>query len=1397
MSRPSLPLRGEKARPLVSSGGCTRSAPRAGCAATILPRVTLFGVVLIMSTVALAAPASEVPNIPDLLRPWVEWVLHGQTDARCPWMYGLPDRRQCTWPSRLVLEVGDRTGAFAQEWHVDRDGWVPVPGDAKVWPQLVEVDGQPAVVTEGGGVPRVRLERGSHAVGGAFEWQALPESLQVPPETGLLQLTVRGQPVRFPDRDEQGRLWLQARPAQMEETESRLDVIVTRRVVDDIPVQLTTRVELRVAGAAREVVLGKAMPDGFVPMSLTAPLPARLEADGHLRVQVRPGTWVIELTARHDAPVSVLELPAAAHSDEGIWAASEVWVFEARNDLRVVSVQGVPAVDPQQTVLPDEWKRLPAYLLHPGDHMALVEKQRGDADPAADQLRLQRAWWLDFDGRGYTLHDDISGTMNRGWRLEMSPPTQLGRVAVGGEDQFLTRRGDSADVGVEIGHGTVQVDADSRLTGDIAHVPAVSWNQDFREVSGQLHLPPGWRLLHASGVDGVSTTWLSSWTLLDLFVVLLIAMIVARLWGAAAGALATATLVLTYMETGAPRSVWLAMLATTALVRVLPEGRLLRVAKLTRIAAAVAVAVIAVPFMVLQVRQALYPALEYPWLAAGQGSAASTAADTSERVMRKYKRADQPAPTEYGAAQGGRPLYQHEVDPNALVQTGPGLPRWQWNTVDLRWQGPVERGQRMHLLLIPPAINFALAFVRVVLLAVLVLLVIQSPSPSAWWRRRGGGRAVALSTVLLSVLVAAGLSARARADWPSTELLDQLRSRLLEKPDCYPTCASIPDLRLDVDASGIRGSMGVDVAADTALPLPGSAPHWSPSVVKVDDGGPLALVRGADGFLWLRLSAGTHRIVFSGGLPDRDSVQIPLPLKPHRVEARTDGWVLDGLHEDGLADDSLQLTRRRGTDEGAAKEALHAATLPPFVRVERELRLGLAWTVQTTVRRLTPLGAAVVVEVPLLPGESVTSAGLRVVDDKALVNMAAQESQVQWQSMLAERDSMTLRAAALRAPDPMPWAEVWRLDASPVWHVETQGIPVVYQSERGGRRSREWRPWPAEAVTIDISRPAGVAGPTLTIDGSVMAVSPGLRSTDVTLGLDVRSSRGGQHTLRLPAAVELESVAINGVSQPIRQEQQTVTLPLVPGRQSAQLTWRQHDAMQQRFTSPPVDLGVPSVNAEVRITMPADRWTLLVGGPRLGPAVLFWGVLAVLLLVSIGLGFMHAPGRPRRLTPLRWYHWFLLGIGLTQVPIRVGVIVAGWLLALGFRRERGRSLGDLGFNTAQLLLVVWTAAALAGLFWSVRQGLLGLPEMQIAGNGSSASLLRWYSDTAAGTVPRAWVISVPVVVYRLAMLAWALWLAQALVRWLRWGWECFADGGLSRPWRRKLRAPAAAPASVR
>jgi hypothetical protein len=102
------------------------------------------------------------------------------------------------------------------------------------------------------------------------------------------------------------------------------------------------------------------------------------------------------------------------------------------------------------------------------------------------------------------------------------------------------------------------------------------------------------------------------------------------------------------------------------------------------------------------------------------------------------------------------------------------------------------------------------------------------------------------------------------------------------------------------------------------------------------------------------------------------------------------------------------------------------------------------------------------------------------------------------------------------------------------------------------------------------------------------------------------------------------------------------------------------------------------------------------------------------------------------------------------------------------------------FNLVQLGLAALTVVALLCLVASIQQGLLGAPDMHVTGNGSSAQVLRWFADRSADALPVAHAISLPLWVYKLAMLAWALWLASALIGWLRSSFAAWTQGGYWR-----------------
>ena len=1390
----------------------------------------------------MALPATttfDSTTVPEALQAWIPWVLHERQSETCPFYYNqfslaaTPQESSsheqiCYWPSYLELKVTNQHGQFRQIWQVYAPGWLSLPGDKDYWPQQVKLNGNPAVVADNREVPSVYVTAGEFILEGQFSWEERPKFLAIPIQTGLVNLTIDDKLVNIPQFDEQGRLWLN-QPGEEANTdpakEDRLELKVYRQVIDDIPLQVVTQIDLEVAGRHREVLLGPVILSKQQPMSLESVLPARLETDGSLRLQVRPGSWTVMLTTRQDGQVEQLSLLTPSSNQ---WVEEEVWVFEAHNDLRLVEVEGVTAIDPQQTSLPTLWRSLPAYQIRPGETFKLIVKRRGDPQPIPDQLQLERHFWLDFDGQGYSVQDHLTGTMTEGWRLEMQDPATLGRVSIDDDNQFITRLTADSQMGVEVRRGEINLTADSRLENALNQLPATGWDHDFHQVSATLHLPPGWRLLGAQGVDKVPDTWLEKWTLFDLFIVLILAAAMAKLWRWWLGMLTFITLVLIYHEPQAPLWVWLNIVVAMALLRVLPTlGRLSATVRFYQHLSLIALVILALPFMIQQARQSIYSQLEYHWQSLeGYGTAPPAYYDEQwQNQANTYvtEEAKAPLSIEEAATQTVTPqeipqeTYQLQrdrrvipktysarkaklkqsalvqIDPNAQVQTGQGLPQWEWRDIAMYWNGPVTKSQTVQLWLLSPKLNSLLGWLRVMFVAILTGFLLWQ----AWSNQvRKLFQPQSLSTTTVVILASLALvsitfttvsSAEEVATpatvasstinvpllkpYPPKFLLEELQTRLLAPPKCLPTCASNPRLLLKIDPLRLSGQMEIHTLAAVAVPLPGTAKQWLPQQVIVDGEPAAGLLRQEDGQLWLNLTPGIHQIQFAGTLPRHQTLQLALPLKPHFVDIFNRGWHIEGIHENGTVDEQLQFTR---TDE-TQLATLEVGHLEPFVRIERTLRLGLDWQVETTVVRLTPIGSPVVLKIPLLPGESVTSDEVRVEAGQALIALSPSQEQTQWVSVFNKQETIKLVA-----PVNTFSTEIWRLDTSAIWHVEIEGVPIVHQQNTEGQWLPEWRPWPGESVTLHLTRPQGVTGQVLTIDRSQLLVDPGQRITDSTLILNLRSSRGGQHLLMLPEDAKLQAVKIDGDNQPIRQEGRAITLPFKPGEQQVEIAFRQPLGIQTRLETPILDLGLESVNTNIQVNMPTDRWILWVGGQLIGPAVMIWGVLIVIGIAAIGLGQI-------TLTPLKTYQWLLLGIVLSQVPVPMMLSVVAWLLALGWRKQLAADTPVWRFNLIQIGLVILTVVALSALIVAIKQGLLGNPEMLIAGNGSNANQLLWYQDRTAKILPSVWVLSLPNYIYQIAMLLWALWVSLALLKWLQWGWQCFSTHGLWKKlvWQKK------------
>ena len=1217
-----------------------------------------------------------------------------------------------------------------------------------------------------------------------------------------------------------------------------ITVNVNRLIQDSQPMMIKSRFRLMVSGREREILLDRVLLPETRVTYLSSPLPAQLTAEG-LRVRVKPGVYELFLDSRslnrsealgpvpESAPepeywifqahpqLRLVEISGAEQIDPsqadvyGPWRQDlPIYLVQPGQGLTFTTIRrGDPEPPPDQLNLARE-----CWLDYDGQGLSCRDHLTG---------ALNRQWHL-----------------NTSPPFSLSQATLGGQGQV---ITWQTDSQGQPAPGLQLREGQIDLQADLRLDNFAGLLPASGWDHPLETEGQKLNLPPGYRLGHVSGADARQSslysgagTWTGAWGTLDFFIILIITIAVWKLYGRPQGLLALLALILTYHEPLAPRMVFLHLLACAALLKTLPlRSRARWLARAWRLGAALTLVILTTLFLVSQARVTLYPQLENPrtwhssqildWdLPVMGGGAVQTAAVpmeyyAAEPEMEEALSRPMPAPAARASssksdlmrsgyidqaklspespkpAQGqtGQEDYANQMvrlkqAPDAKVQNNAPRPEWQWRSVKLYYNGTVAADQTVRLYLITPGLSRMLGVLRIGLMLGFVLVILElglfqklrtdrqeEPFPM-------NGPAAALGLALMAALLLTGPApALAQSGFPDQNLLNEYRSRLLErKPVPEP---GVAELTLTAGAENLKLDFLAEIEREAILILPTlDRDIFQPTRVSLNGQTDLPLME--EGGRWLALlPSGRHHLLVEGRLKKPgasfQSFQISFPpeTRPQKTRIAPDSaWKVEGLENDGrLVGGALFLTRlspSEAVDEDqAGADSVAGQTLEPFFHVQRTISLGLEWQVHTTVRRVTPTGAPVSLQLPLLTGETPLSAHLRLDGGRVTLNFGPQESQVSWDSSLKTASEIDLTAID------GPWTETWSLDVSPIWRVTHQGLTPI-NSISGGFWQPTWRPWPGEQLTLTVDRPQPVPGQYAVIDRGQLSVTVGENQRSGSLGFRLRTSQGGPFNFSLPPGAEVREFKVDGRAVPLSASAEeangapSLTASLSPGNHNLEAAWTEPRPLGARETTPALDLGLPTANMSINLTLPENRWILWIWGPLEGPAVQFWPLLAVLLLAAVILGRV-------KLTPLGWGSWFLLGLGLIQLHLAAALIVVGWLLFLGLRRTRAPS-GVFRFNAAQVGLAIWTLLALILIYLGIKSGLLQNPDMLIAGGGSYGQRLAWFTDRAQGVWPEAGVLSVSVWYYKALMLAWSLWLAVSLIKWLKWGWNAFSSQAL-------------------
>lgn len=1341
------------------------------------------------------AKTDVLDKTPESLKQWAEWVMFDHPNYKCP-NESSSNNRACIFPSKLTLNISKKSATFNLIAHTKKEGWVSLIGNKNYWPQDVMIDKKELPVVLNRATPSVYLQAGNHNITGKINWTYRPSSIPIPYNVALFKLTIDGKEIKHPQRNGENFIAKtnkqNIQPLHMEK--DSIKVKVFRQIQDNIPANITTQIKLTITGKKRDEIIPSPLLNGSVLSSLQAGgLQAHLNTDTNkLHIAVKPGTWWLTLQERQTSKLETLSMQNFPWQEE-------LWSFQADSNLRHLKVEGGKAINPSQTDMPNHWKRNATYLMKKGDVLTFKEQRRGEEQVQENRLQLHRTAWLGMDGGEVTISDRLSGTLSESWDISFNGG-ELQRAEMNGVLQPISKH-KNGETTVEVRKSNINLNTTAQNKNGVSPfgiltLPANGWSSDITGGSTTINTAPGWKIMGIWSSGNESNTWFSQWNLYDVFSLLLVALAVAKLWNIKWGIFTFLSVGLIFQESSGLAAIILVIIATIALMRVIPKGKLFKFVRIVNLFTILSFIIFLLPFMVEHIRYAIYPQLDNQSMYGGmqkgrffadqQPSSLIGFADRGieSDSLKEHKRRnfakrsmDKVMNSPMALSMVAEEMYDQaprklntSFDPNASLPTGNGLPNWNWRNSSINWSSPVAVNEEITIWLLSPWMYRLVEILKVVLLGVLASRLLFNKMPKTWSLK--GLKNVMPLLLLISLTFVA---MPAKADIPSQQLLNQLKSRLMRQAECLPNCADYAKGELTIKKNHVELSLDVVVAEESVVPLPQLNYPWQPSKVLVNEKDNALLVR-SNNDLKILLPAGKHSVSMVGYMPKSPDANFYFPLQPHQFAINVQGWNVEGLNHLGKVEKNLRLTKIKNKvsikkDPNKKSTAAEPTHIEPYAEVTRSLHLSHEWIMTTEISLRH--GTGIEVKYPLIEGEQLLNSPLKIINGKVIVPLSKYQRRQVFHTIIPAMDILKLTA-----PKTNMWHENWVVTPSSLWNVRHEGISPVYRT-RNNSLELKWRPFPGEKVAIGITKPENIAGQTLTLHYATLNIHPGEKITESKLDMSLETTKPQDYNFILPEDAQLQTIHIDNRKVPLSQNGREVTVALPYGKHSVKAVW--HEAADNIFMSTPdINLNIPATNLKVRLHTPAHRFTLMAFGDW-GPAVLLWSILLAYAALSFVLAKV-------KFVPLKGWQWFLLVIGFSQVHPLALIIPVGCLIILGLKKQYADKLGYIGFNALQVVLVILVISALTGTLEAIRIGLLGGAETYITGNGSGKNLLQWYVDRTDGSMPNFFVMMPPSWLYQwVIMLFWATWTAYLFVDKIAlWTWNCFSAHGY---WKKKATMP--------
>ncbi len=667
---------------------------------------------------------------------WTQWISDDLDYLDCAQR---SQKYQCLWMSKLLIKLKqDQQAELSYGVFVGKKTLVPLLKDSRVAIHSVNlVSGEkPRALTVvwKDHTAWVELEAGKHQINAQITWNSSIDTLKIPEGIAQVKLVDQKGERAWVDRDQSGAIWLNERSTKasaIQGPQQESNIQIFRVWYDEVPLKLETHIQLNVSGSAREQIISGLQIKGSINTQLDSALEVDWVKEG-LRVYLKPGQSSIKLISVFPESPKTLTVPTVKGAK---LANQEVWVWHRRELLRRVQLTGLDEVDPEFTALPQSLRGgTHTWLAVPGKVLNIKELQRGVQKRPSNELRLTRKLWLDLDGIGYTAQDHMSGSLKASSRLNVLSQSTLGRANLEEHHKaiplLITLDEEKQQEGLEIRSEKLSLFADFRYPKLSHSIPALDWSVPVSSLQMTLNLPPGWRLFSIGNGAYSADEWLSSWQMSDIFLSALVTIAFFKLFGFIWAFLAILALVLFHTDA----SIYYELLSISIAFFLLKASLSHHIfSRLISFGFCVVfLSFMASVFSLGQddFRTALHPQLDEHGTSSSyynnyRSVSISRKVFEDAKVSKKSKW--RKAKSQYGELDLNQQLQQ--LDQNAVVQTGPGIPRWKWRTHDIFFEAPIEPGRQLKLSLIAPMWTRISVLVRsLALLSLFVMLLVQLKS---------------------------------------------------------------------------------------------------------------------------------------------------------------------------------------------------------------------------------------------------------------------------------------------------------------------------------------------------------------------------------------------------------------------------------------------------------------------------------------------------------------------------------------------------------------------------------------------------------------------------------------------------------------------------------------------